>query len=512
MRIHPLLKMLLICLGGLLLSFSAPNYGLWFIAWFGLVPLFIVLSTTENHGEAIFNAFLFGFVYNLNYLHWLFSLHPLTWLGMSNSESILISLTALIITSLYNSIYFILFGLSFLFLKYCFSNSNFKSFSSNILITLFWLIIFNKLSSQEALLGFPWTLIEYSQYKNLYIIQIAEYFGSLSISFLLVYFNLVLANLFTWFFHVDKIGNRFIPSKPGDFGAIIGSVTFIAILILGSVIFGIVSLNTNKSTYTKKSKTISVLQGNLPIKATRGEGLNISLARNTYSSLLDGINSELIITPEGSLPTVINSDKETLSWIERSCREKNATFLSGSYCQNKNLNITNCAVIKNSSDDKINYYEKQRLVPFGEYVPFYNSLPDFLKKFADTAIGAGFSKGEIKKPLPSTLGKIGVNICFELMYPEIIRNLSFQKANILINLSDLSWFSNSYIKKQFLSFGVFRAIENRKPLVIASNNGISAFIESTGYIRSKTIPNKNGILTDWVKPNNKMTFYTKYGW
>ena len=75
-----------------------------------------------------------------------------------------------------------------------------------------------------------------------------------------------------------------------------------------------------------------------------------------------------------------------------------------------------------------------------------------------------------------------------------------------------SWFSSDLVKQQFLSFAVFRAIENRKPFIIATNNGISAFIEPSGKIKSQSLPNTQGILLDWVNPNKKVTFYAKYGW
>ena len=82
---------------------------------------------------------------------------------------------------------------------------------------------------------------------------------------------------------------------------------------------------------------------------------------------------------------------------------------------------------------------------------------------------------------------------------------------MLINLSDLSWFSNDRLKQQFLSFAVFRAIENRKWLIVASNNGISAFIEPNGKIKSQSLPNNQGVLMDWINPSSKITFYSRYG-
>ena len=187
MFINPFTKVLFICFCGFFLSLSAPGYDLWFIAWIGLSPLFIIINSTRSKREIVFLSFLFGFSYNFWYLHWLFSLHPLNWLGFSNSQSLLISSLSLIFVAAYNSLFFLLFALCLIWFK---RNSIYpynKGILSLLITAFIWLIIFNKIQTFKWLLGFPWTLIEYSQYKNLYLIQIAEYFGSISVSFLIVF-------------------------------------------------------------------------------------------------------------------------------------------------------------------------------------------------------------------------------------------------------------------------------------------------------------------------------------
>ena len=220
---HPLIKALLIFLSGFILSFSAPGYDLWFLAWVGLVPLFIIINTSKGIKDMLVYPFLFGFAYNLSYLHWLFSIHPLNWIGFNDFQSYLISFLSVLLVSTYNSLFFILFAVG-VFLIRKFSLTPYKSGILYILIiTFLWLIVFNKLLSCKLLLGVPWTLIEYSQYKNLYLIQIAEYFGSISISFLIVFFNIIVADFFIWLFNIEKIGNRYIPRDPGKLTSLLVS-------------------------------------------------------------------------------------------------------------------------------------------------------------------------------------------------------------------------------------------------------------------------------------------------
>lgn len=502
-----LIKIFVSIFSGLILSLSAPGYDLWFIAWFGLIPLFILLSYSQRLMSMAFYSFLFGFSYNLSYLSWLVSLHPITWLGFSLNESIFISLISLIIPALYNALFFILFVIC-LFLVNKYSPYK-KSILHPFLITIIWLIVFNKLSSLSYLHGFPWTLLEYTQYKNLFLIQVSEYLGSSYISFLIVFFNLSLANALKNFFNVEKIGGRYIPRKPVAVSEYFLPIIFVISLLFLSYAAGFYLFFKSSENIPQNSISVLLLQGNLPIKATRGE-LDIKLARQVYANLISGVPTELLIAPEGALPTIFNEDPNTNWWLRNIAKNDFKNLIFGTYCSEKKEKIFNCALVY--SNGEFNFYKKERLVPFGEYIPYYNFLPGFIKKYAYQAIGDGFTSNKDNPPIKTSFGKVGINICFEIIFPDVIRKQVLQGANLLINLSDLSWFNSEMIKKQFLSFAVFRAIENKKPFIITTNSGISAIIKENGEVKDKTKLNVQTILRDRVSPNDKVTFYAKYGW
>jgi len=484
---------------------------MWLFAWIGLVPLFIIINTSKELRIVLLYSFVFGFSYNFWYLHWLFSMHPLDWLGFKGIASIFISGSALVTVASYNSLFFVLFGIVvFYFKKMPVSPYN-KGLLSFLLISFFWTVIFNKISSLESLYGFPWTLIEYSQYKNIYLIQLVEFFGGISISFILVFFNLLLTELLLYIFGFEKISDRYISKDPGRIvSAIYGLITFIGLISI--VCFsGIYLYNKNSQAFNSASKVVCIAQGNLPISSTRGNKQDINFAKKTYSGLIKNSDGELIIFPEGALPTIINYDPGTQYWLKTISHKFKADIISGAYCKDAK-SIYNCAVDYLNSTKTFSYYEKERLVPFGEFVPLSLIMPKFIKKLADNLIGDGFTKGRKVYPVQSKIGKVGVNICFELIFPTIIRRHVLNGAQFIVNISDLGWFSNDLIRRQFLGFAVFRAIENRKPVVIAANNGISVFVEPNGRIRSQSIPNTQGLLFDWINPNNKITYYCKYGW
>ena len=506
-----ILKIIFSLICGLILSTSTPGNDWWLVAWVGIAPLFILIGISRNVFEVSIFSFVFGLAYNLLCLKWIFTIHSLSWLGFSEQLSYLISFSAWIIASVICSAFFIFFGIVTYYINKQ-SNNNNKGILGCLLNSFIWVVIFNKLASLSIFLGFPWSLVEYSQYKNFYLIQIAELFGSIFISVLIVFFNNVIANIVLWFIRVDKIGNRYIAKNPDELTNVYTSLFGIVLVLLSVYIFGhIRSLKYLNQKYTSKSKIVMIAQGNLPIKATRGKRLDIVLARSTYEDLIPKSMVDFIFIPEGALPTAVNLDSLTKSWIESLSYKTGANVIAGSYCTNQDM-ITNCGIGYSSKDKEYVYYEKERLVPFGEYVPFYFILPGFLKDFVDQAIGNGFSTG--KNSAVSKISKvpIGISICFEIIFPNKIRNYVLNNARMLVNLSDLSWFSSNLPKKQFLAFSVFRAVENRKPFILATNNGISAIIQPSGIIKKQTYPKSQSKLIDWVNLNGEKTFYAKFGW
>jgi apolipoprotein N-acyltransferase len=136
---------------------------------------------------------------------------------------------------------------------------------------------------------------------------------------------------------------------------------------------------------------------------------------------------------------------------------------------------------------------------------------------AESTIGTGFRESP-HKPKPTNTQKLQIanSICFELLFPKLISNQVNQDADLILNINDLSWFNNflkgELIKKQFLAIAVFRAIENKKELVLAGNTGYSALIDATGRIRHISNSGRISILLGKFFPNKLKSSYTLYGW
>ena len=158
-------------------------------------------------------------------------------------------------------------------------------------------------------------------------------------------------------------------------------------------------------------------------------------------------------------------------------------------------------------------YNKVQLVPFGEYTPFINLFPETISRLATSTIGTGFSPGKKHQKLLEFNGvKVGSSICFELLFPEIIRRQTRDGANFLINVNDLSWFQNDNMKKLFLAVAVIRAAENAKDLILVGNTGYSALIKRDGQIHDLTKINQPQAVHSAVGLDYAKSFYSEFGW
>ena len=165
-------------------------------------------------------------------------------------------------------------------------------------------------------------------------------------------------------------------------------------------------------------------------------------------------------------------------------------------------------------DNKLNLiseYNKIKLVPFGEFLPF----EDFFKKFGFKKVGYGyqsFSVGNERKPISFGFNNLNFIplICYEIIYSGKISLLQ-DEANFIINISEDGWFGNSIGPHQHFSHSIFRAIEEGKNIIRVSNNGISAFIDGNGLILSKLESTNKGVIEINNYKSLKKTLFSKLG-
>jgi len=147
-----------------------------------------------------------------------------------------------------------------------------------------------------------------------------------------------------------------------------------------------------------------------------------------------------------------------------------------------------------------------RPVPFGEYVPGRRILDAIgLGAWARALLPLDLSRGVAYDPLD----RIGTPICFESTFPTASRRLTRAGATLLVTVTNDAWFAGSSELRAHFATAVFRAVENRRPVVQAANGGISGFVDARGRILSET-PTET-VSTGTVRLSNARSSYTTIG-
>ena len=477
---------LLAVLSGLLLTAAFPPGYLSFTAWIALIPL---LKSIENRSG--FSAFklgvMAGLVHFLTLIYWI-----IVVLDHYGNLGFFISLLALVLLSLYLSLFTGLFSCLTSFLK---DSRFFVPFTA-----CFWVGL--EYAKAHFLTGFPWCLLGYSQFQHLPVIQIADLFGVYGLSFLIVIVNVVLY--------------RALFSSPRPVGRVLKwEIPLAAILMVGTLSYGYYRLS-NISLENNRTKKINaaVIQGNID-QSLKWDPQFQAQTVLTYERLTQSTFSfkpQIIVWPETSLPFFFQNNRDFVPLIFALSKKSGATLIFGSPAFKRtkdHVEFFNRAYLIEPGSMDVRHYDKIHLVPFGEYVPLKKFLP-FIHRLVQSA--GDFTPGAAALPVKSDGVSVGILICFEGIFPELARELSANGADLLVNLTNDAWYGMTSAPFQHLSMAVFRCVENRRPMLRAANTGISAVIGSDGRIQGSSALFTEAVLTRTISiPSGKKSLYTRIG-
>ena len=341
-----------------------------------------------------------------------------------------------------------------------------------------------------------------SQYKLPLVTQIADLTGILGVTFVVVYINATLfAALEEWY------GNRRVAARLLlVFAAVLASV-----LIYGQVRIHAV----DRQAAAAEHLTIGLIQTNhgagdmlkhpeSPLREY--QEMSRSLAASRPLDLIvwpESVTSVRLMSREGNLPAGALGDTQTPT-------------LFGSLLQlgkETEARPRNSALLTDGAGRILGTYDKMVLVPFGEFIPFGESFPALysLAPFTGRLLA-----GESREPLP--LGKylLSVNICYEDIFPGQVRSLmrgghDRRIPDVLVNLTNDSWYGKSTEPMEHLALASFRSIEHRRSLVRSTNTGISAFVDPVGRIVTRSGIWTREALVDRVPMMQGRTLYALLG-
>lgn len=214
---------------------------------------------------------------------------------------------------------------------------------------------------------------------------------------------------------------------------------------------------------------------------------NLSGERSS-ASLFDTKNSPqipLIIWPETAMPFLFQDHKTYTPALRNAARNDNVAILVGTlgYTRTNNTSqgftLYNRAYLLSPTGYDVGYYDKEHLVPFGEYLPKWLNIP-LLEPLLQ---GAGnMTSGTTTQPILWQNLALGMLICYESIFPELARQRVEDGANVFINISNDAWFGRTSAPEQHLQLSAMRAVEQHRFLLRGTNTGISAVVDPNGRI------------------------------
>ncbi len=484
-------------ISGILLFLAFPPIDLYPLAWVAIIPLLISLSGKKMKAS-FFLGTLTGFVYFMGTIYWVFN--SMYFYG---GIPAVFSLLILIALCLYLGAYIGIFAMLFKYL------SRHSRFPALFIVPVLWVTL--EFLRTYALTGFPWSILGYSQYKFLTLIQIADITGVYGISFLVTAVN---GAIFDVVLYWPKKLNKMplIDRWPMPVG-----LSILILLLVLTLSYGMWRLGASEE---GKKIRASVIQGNFEQEVKWDIKFQRTII-DTYKRLTAkaaAASPELIVWPETAVPFVFgnsasSSDESLTSEIVDFEKTLNTHLLFGSVLvkgiKDSTYLLSNSAVLLSPDGSVLSEYAKMHLVPYGEYVPLRRLFP-FIEKLV---VGIGdFISGKEYTVMNMQEAKISTLICYEIIFPGMVRKFADKGANLFVTITNDAWFGRSSAPYQHFSMGVFRAVENRTPVVRAANTGLSGFIDTKGRILKKSDIFVESVLTEDIALRSfKKSFYTRYG-
>ncbi len=224
--------------------------------------------------------------------------------------------------------------------------------------------------------------------------------------------------------------------------------------------------------------SVGIVQANIP-QAVKWQREYYEPTLALYESMTEPLlGKDIVLWPESAIPNYYQRAQSFLDPLGQRAYERGTALITGIPWRPEGSRAYFNSIVVLGQGSGV--YHKRRLVPFGEYVPMQDWLRGIVD-FFDLPMSA-FTRGNANQiPLIAHDFRVAPFICYEIVYPELVRQFA-QQADLMITISNDSWFGSSIGPLQHLQMARMRALENGRYLIRATNNGISAIIDERGKL------------------------------
>ncbi|HKB10492.1 MAG TPA: apolipoprotein N-acyltransferase [Vicinamibacterales bacterium] len=483
---------------GVLLALSFPKFGHPAIGWIALAPLVASLTGTTLR-RALTLGLLTGVVSFTGTLYWITRVMVM-YGDLQFWVAVLVNAALVLYLSLFPAFFALI------------TRRLLIAYGRRALIAAPAVWVTTELGRTYLFTGFPWVLLGYSQVTVLPIAQLASVVGVYGVSMLVASVSVAAAATLVPGRRARGVrpirrwwARQFLQLTP---------LHFAVLAVIAVAVWGARRAAGGELTRGDVIR-VGLIQGNVSLRE-RSDPARLPIIfdnylRMTRQAIAQG--AELVIWPESATPFAFESDPASAARIRALAHDTKVPILLGSDqiapgAGGVPTRYYNSAFLVRPDGTTGGAYRKMHLVPFGEYVPakrvFFFAAP-LVEAVSD------FSAGEEATLLPVDAHKISTAICYEVVYPDLVRQFVTAGSELLTTITNDAWFGETSAPYQHFEQAAMRAIEEGRYLVRAANTGISGIVDPYGRVLDQTAIFQPAVVVGQVRFLQTSTFYSRHG-
>jgi apolipoprotein N-acyltransferase len=491
---------LTVFMGGVLMALAPAPLNFWPLAWVALVPLWrVVIHPTRSRSP--WQVFGLGCLWSATYhgivLSWITHLHPLMWMGVPWLSSLAIALFAWgFITGLGT----LTFGLWAVMVQQLGDRGRLGAAGRIVVGTALWCFLETALSWGPL----AWPFLAFTQSPgNLWILHLGQLAGPMAVTAAIVAVNgcWAVLSLRGWTVSSTTSARRWRP-------ALVGLGLLVGLHGLGWSLY-----HQPLSDRPEAALTIGLIQGNVPTRVK----LTPAGTRQAIAAYTDGYRqlvaqgADAVLTPEGAIPERWNHRTQSRSPLYQAVLDEGVVLWLGTFrpvsshashgLQQSLINLTPQGQITGQ-------YNKVKLVPLGEYIPFEPTLGRLISRLSP--MGSSLIPGNSEQVFETSFGRAILGICYESAYSELFRRQTAQGGEWIMTASN----NDPYPPRMMLqhhAHDVMRAIESDRWAVRVTNTGISGLVTPHGNTVWLSSPHDYVTYLAQIYRRDTRTLYVQHG-
>jgi apolipoprotein N-acyltransferase len=481
-------------LSGILMGLAPAPFNAWYFAWFALAPLWILIRQQKSLPQIAILALAWGIGYDGLALFWITGVHPMTWMGVPWLASLAIAIFCWVFITLWGAGVVVTWAVLWSFITQKLNN---QSFSSSLINVLIGAALWSGLETLWSYTPLWWPAIAYTQSpNNLAILQLGKLSGVNTVTVVITIVNGLLAEaILAWHKYPSLKHKILLFTAP--------LVILIASHLLGFYLYQIPITKDNLAPLK-----VGIIQGNIPNEIKLfSQGWRKAIAGYTFGyQRLAKQGVDVVLTPEGALPfyweEIINDSsfyqaviaEQVPAWVGANGRDGNS--------------YTNSIFTLAGDGQTYSRYDKYKLVPLGEYIPFESIVGKLIDRLSP--LNAHLAAGKPNQIFDTPFGRAIIAICYESAFPQHFLRQAQAGGEFIITASNNAHYSKT-MPSQHHAHDVMRAIESDRWAARATNTGYSAIVDPHGNTLWISPIDRYAIHADSIYRRQNKTLYVRWG-